>query len=67
MDLPTTSMGYAKEKEVPSQWKRRQEFIARKVSSTESKKEANATDDKKVEVIIEDPVDEIELEEIKHE
>jgi hypothetical protein len=60
-----------KRRKTPSQWKRdekrRQAFISRKVSSTESKKEANTSEDKKVEVIIENPVDEIELEEIQKE
>ena len=45
----------------PSQWKRderkRQEFLARKVSAADVKKEVGETDDKKDEVTIQNPLD----------
>ena len=57
-----------KRRKSPSQWKRderrRQEFLARKVSADDVKKEAEKSDDNVDEVTIENPVDEIELSEI---
>ena len=44
--------------------RRRQEFLARKVSADDVKKEAEKSDDNVDEVTIENPVDEIELSEI---
>jgi hypothetical protein len=67
MATATTIVDQTKEKS-PTQRKRnerrRQEFLARKVSSDDAKKEAEESDDKVDEVIIENPVDVNELNEI---